>query len=133
MLCTPDQSCNDCIALMKLNDDTQQSGAQVVMSVFNTLLWSLLVLFPFVQVHRCMCVCACTCVNLYTILCVYSCYSYIIMCRHQAARVTSHCSKLLKSAPTIRARSLLYQESTTAELDSFIVYTSAIKMRVSIT
>ena len=45
--------------------------------------------------------------------------------------MTSHCSKLIKSAATIRARSMLYQELSTAELDSFIIYTSSIKMRVS--
>ena len=45
--------------------------------------------------------------------------------------MTAHCSKLIKSAATIRARSMLYQELSTSELDSFIIYTSSIKMRVS--
>ena len=49
----------------------------------------------------------------------------------QASRVTAHCSKLIRSSSTIRARSMLYQELSTAELDSFIIYTSSIKMRVS--
>jgi len=59
---------------MKLNDDTQQSGAQVVMSVFNTLLWSLLVLFPFVQVH--MNVHVCVCEPLHYTVCIFMLFLY---------------------------------------------------------
>ena len=132
------------VAFMKLNDDNHQSGAQIVSSVFNMLLWSLLVLFPFVQVLYACAVCTLyvwsPCLYNITVYihffsldnAVLLCCIYSSLCHHQAARVSSYCSKLLKTAPTIRARSLLYQESTTAELDSFIMYASAIKMRVSI-
>jgi len=64
---------------MKLNDDNQQSGAQVVMSVFNTLLWSLLVLFPFVQVR--MCVHACVHVSIHVcVLCAACVHVCVPLC-----------------------------------------------------
>ena len=36
---------------MKLNDRSHQTGAQTVASIVNTLLWSVLMVFPFIQVR----------------------------------------------------------------------------------
>ena len=94
-----------------------------------------------------VCVCACVCVCLYVYVCVFSfvlawipcisdigphcmCRAFVWYCSMQASRVTSAGLGLNRSGVFIRSRPFQYTASQQSDLDSFVLYTQAVKLRV---
>lgn len=99
----------------------------------NSILWVGLVCFPFVQVRL---------ANYYqynaTLNALLSPLLYPLpfpshLPTHiQAARVTDTCEKLKATGPEIRARPLQYINTPQIELDSYITFLRAVRLRVSV-
>ena len=79
----------------------------------NALLWIAMVVFAFVQVHHVIA------------------YVSQLQAVLQASRVTGAGLGLKKSGVHIRSRPLQYSSSLQSDLDSFVLYTHAAKLRVS--
>ena len=59
-------------------------------------------------------------------------YGLIISSSSQAARVTAACGSLKNTGPVIRSRPLQYINTPQLELDSYLSFSNAITLRVSV-
>ena len=91
----------------------------LVVASLNALLWVAMIVFAFVQVWCCIISHACTAIR-----------RAFPRCFLQASRVTGAGLGLKRSGVIIRSRPLQYLTFQQSDLDSFVLYTQAVKLRV---
>ena len=94
----------------------------LVVASLNALLWVAMIVFAFVQVWCCIIGHACT--GRRAIRRAFA------RCFLQASRVTGAGLGLKRSGVIIRSRPLQYLTFQQSDLDSFVLYTQAVKLRV---
>ena len=92
----------------------------LVVASLNALLWIIMIIFAFVQVL--LCTHTCTLLKKKE-----ACNFYFI----QASRVTGAGLQLRNSGVHIRSRPFQYTNTPQSELDSFVLYMHALKLKVS--